>query len=54
LRCFRSTRRAGCCWSGTPVADGELSDVRWFDPTELPQITLSRLSHALLTAINRI
>jgi ADP-ribose pyrophosphatase YjhB (NUDIX family) len=36
------------------VADGELSDVGWFDPTELPQITLSRLSHALLTAINRI
>jgi 8-oxo-dGTP pyrophosphatase MutT (NUDIX family) len=41
--------------SGTPaVADGELSDLAWFHPAELTQITLNRLSRALLTAIKRI
>jgi ADP-ribose pyrophosphatase YjhB (NUDIX family) len=40
--------------SGAPsVADGELSDVAWFSPAELTHLPLSRLSHALLAAINR-
>jgi ADP-ribose pyrophosphatase YjhB (NUDIX family) len=41
--------------SGAPaIADGELSEVAWFTPAELAQIKLSRLSHALLSAIRRI
>jgi len=36
------------------AADGELSEVAWFSTTELTQLTLSRLSHALLAAIGRI
>jgi ADP-ribose pyrophosphatase YjhB (NUDIX family) len=41
--------------SGAPaVADGELSDLAWFSPAELTQITLSRLSRALLRAVRRI
>jgi ADP-ribose pyrophosphatase YjhB (NUDIX family) len=41
--------------SGTPApSDGELSDVAWFGPRELRELTLSRLSRALLQAIQRI
>lgn len=41
--------------SGVPaVADGELSDIAWFRPADLTQITLSRFSRALLTAVGRI
>jgi hypothetical protein len=41
--------------SGAPaVADGELSDLAWFSPAELTQITLSRLPRALLRAVRRI
>jgi ADP-ribose pyrophosphatase YjhB (NUDIX family) len=41
--------------SGDPaVADGELSDIAWFVPAELPCLPLSRLSRALLTAIKRL
>jgi ADP-ribose pyrophosphatase YjhB (NUDIX family) len=41
--------------SGAPsVADGELSEVAWFSAAELTQLTLGRLSHALLAAIGRI
>jgi len=37
--------------SGVPTtADDELSDVAWFSPSELGQLTLSRLSQALLKA----
>jgi ADP-ribose pyrophosphatase YjhB (NUDIX family) len=40
---------------GVPrVADSELSDVAWFSPNDLPQITLNRFSRALLKAIGRI
>jgi ADP-ribose pyrophosphatase YjhB (NUDIX family) len=41
--------------SGVPApADGELSDVAWFSPSELCQLTLSRLSQALLQATGHI
>jgi ADP-ribose pyrophosphatase YjhB (NUDIX family) len=41
--------------SGAPaVADGELSDIAWFRREDLAQITLSRFSCALLTAVGRI
>jgi ADP-ribose pyrophosphatase YjhB (NUDIX family) len=41
--------------SGVPAAaDGELSDVAWFRPADLAQITLNRFSTALLTAVGRI
>jgi ADP-ribose pyrophosphatase YjhB (NUDIX family) len=37
--------------SGVPTTtDDELSDVAWFSPSELGQLTLSRLSQALLKA----
>lgn len=40
---------------GVPaVADGELSDVAWFTPEELGQLTLTRLSRAMLRSIGRI
>jgi ADP-ribose pyrophosphatase YjhB (NUDIX family) len=40
---------------GVPaVADGELSDVAWFTPEELRQLTLNRLSRALLRSIGHI
>lgn len=36
---------------GTPApADGELSEVAWFTPTELQTLQLSRFTRALLTA----
>ncbi len=41
--------------SGVPTtADGELSDVAWFSPSELGQLTLSRLSQALLKSTGHI
>jgi ADP-ribose pyrophosphatase YjhB (NUDIX family) len=41
--------------SGVPTAaDDELSDVAWFSPSELSQLTLSRLSRALLKATGHI
>jgi ADP-ribose pyrophosphatase YjhB (NUDIX family) len=41
--------------SGVPAAaDGELSDVAWFSPSELGQLTLTRLSQALLKATGHI
>src|SRR5579863_8817921 len=41
--------------SGVPaVADNELSDIAWFRREDLAQITLSRFSCALLTAVGRI
>lgn len=41
--------------SGTPrVADGELSDMAWFSPGDLPQLALDRFARALLKAIQRI
>jgi 8-oxo-dGTP pyrophosphatase MutT (NUDIX family) len=41
--------------SGVPAtADDELSDVAWFSPSELGQLTLSRLSQALLQATGHI
>jgi NADH pyrophosphatase NudC (nudix superfamily) len=41
--------------SGVPrTADGELSDVAWFSPDELAQLTLNRLSRALLKATGHI
>ncbi len=41
--------------NGIPTAaDGELSEVAWFGLEQLSQITLSRLSRALLTAVGRI
>lgn len=40
---------------GVPVpADGELSEVAWFTPQELPGLPLSRLARALLHAIGRL
>ncbi len=40
---------------GVPtVADGELSDVAWFTPGELGQLTLTRLTRAMLRSIGRI
>lgn len=41
--------------SGVPTtADGELSDAAWFSLSELGQLTLNRLSRALLEATGRI
>jgi ADP-ribose pyrophosphatase YjhB (NUDIX family) len=41
--------------SGEPApADGELAAIAWFQPGELPQLTLSRLSRALLHATGHI
>ena len=41
--------------NGVPaVADNELSDVAWFGPSALAQLTLSRLSRALLKATGHI
>jgi ADP-ribose pyrophosphatase YjhB (NUDIX family) len=40
---------------GVPVpADGELNDVAWFSPDDLAQLTLNRLSRALLKATGHI
>lgn len=40
--------------SGTPrVADGELNDVAWFSPSDLPQIALDRFARAILEADRR-
>lgn len=36
------------------IADGELSDIAWFSPSELPQLALDRFARALLKAIRRI
>jgi ADP-ribose pyrophosphatase YjhB (NUDIX family) len=41
--------------SGSPApADGELSEVAWFTPAELPGLHLSRFARALLEATGRI
>lgn len=41
--------------SGTPqVADGELSQVRWFTAGELSHVALNRLSRTLLGAVGRV
>jgi 8-oxo-dGTP pyrophosphatase MutT (NUDIX family) len=41
--------------SGSPApADGELSEVAWFAPGELPGLHLSRFARALLEATGRI
>jgi 8-oxo-dGTP pyrophosphatase MutT (NUDIX family) len=37
--------------SGSPAADGELSELAWFPPDELPTLPLSRFARALLHAI---
>ena len=39
---------------GPAVADSELSDVAWFGPSDLSQLTVNRFSRALLKAIRRI
>ena len=41
--------------NGTPApGDGELSELAWFTPAELPGLQLSRFSRALLQAIGRL
>jgi len=41
--------------NGVPaIADDELSDVAWFSPSELGQLTLSRLTRAVLEATGHI
>lgn len=41
--------------SGSPApADGELSEIAWFAPGELPGLQLSRFARALLEATGRI
>ena len=41
--------------NGVPaIADDELSDVAWFSPSELGQLTLSRLTRAVLQATGHI
>jgi 8-oxo-dGTP pyrophosphatase MutT (NUDIX family) len=35
-------------------ADGELSDVAWFGPSDLSRLTVNRFSRALLKAVRRI
>ena len=38
--------------AGVPaVADGELSDVAWFGPSDLSQLTVNRFSRALLASV---
>ena len=40
---------------GSPaVSDGELSELAWFAPDELPGLTLSRFARALLHATGRL
>jgi hypothetical protein len=39
---------------GIPApADGELSEVAWFTPAELPGLPLSKFARALLHAVGR-
>jgi ADP-ribose pyrophosphatase YjhB (NUDIX family) len=41
--------------SGLPEpADGELTEVAWFDPVQLPGLVLSRFARALLVAIGHL
>ena len=41
--------------AGVPgTADGELSDVAWFGPSDLSRLMMNRFSRAPLTAIHRI
>ena len=40
---------------GSPVvSDGELSELAWFEPGELPGLELTRFARALLSAIGRL
>jgi 8-oxo-dGTP pyrophosphatase MutT (NUDIX family) len=40
---------------GSPVvSDGELSELAWFEPEELPRLELNRFARALLSATGRL